>query len=254
VHPRDDDPALGPGESGKPEAWVVLERAPGAGLWLGLADGVTREDFVRALDAGADRSAGSADDGVRELLAFVPVEVGDVFAIEAGTVHAIGPGVTLLEPQLVRRGKRGITYRLWDWGRRFDARGRRDPRGAPRPLHRERSLAVTTWDGPRGAAFHASCRRSPVTLARAGDAHHERVFDFHEMRLERVRGDGPLTLPARGAFSAITVVAGELSLHLASGGRTLRHGQTAAVPAGAGALTLDLAGADAFIIAPRPVD
>lgn len=243
VHPRDDDPALGPDESGKPEAWVVLERAPGAGLWLGLAAGVTRDDFASAI--GTCRETGD-NERIRALLAFAPVEVGDVFVIDAGTVHAIGPGVTLLEPQIVRPGKRGVTYRFWDWARRFDAGGRPDPGGSPRALNLERSLAVTRWDGPRGAAFHTECRRVPTTLRAAGGAIHEHLFDFHEMRLERVRGDGRLTLPATGAFRAITVVAGRVGI----AGLELRHGQTAAIPAATSALDLRLVDADGFLIDP----
>ena len=43
VHPEHGDPELGPGESGKPEGWVVLDAEPGAGLYLGFKPGVDRE-------------------------------------------------------------------------------------------------------------------------------------------------------------------------------------------------------------------
>jgi len=244
VHPADGDPHLAANESGKPEAWVVLARAPGAGLWLGLADGVTRADFDNALDAAAD-PARARIDPVAPLLNFVPVEVGDAFVIDAGTVHAVGPGVTLLEPQLVRPGRTGVTYRFWDWGRRFDATGRPDPNGELRALHRARSVAVTAWDAPRGAAFVAACRRTPEAI-QSGAINIARYFEFKGMRLERIQGHGVFELPAADSFRAILVMAGELR----GDGFTQHAGETLAVPAASGALRLELACVDAWIASP----
>jgi mannose-6-phosphate isomerase len=220
VHPADEDPWLGPDESGKPEAWVVLAREEGAGIWLGLKDGVTREDLAAALLGGDD---------LRWALNFVPVEVGDAFVIEAGTVHAVGEGVTLLEPQLVRPGRSGVTYRFWDWGRRYDTSGRLDPRGEPRPLHVERSLMATRWDGPRGSAFVASCRRRPRILGGrdASGLELAHVLDLHELRLERWRGHGVGEVEGGDTFMAVVVTAGEVTV----GGVSARMGQTLAVPA-----------------------
>ncbi|HRE89250.1 MAG TPA: class I mannose-6-phosphate isomerase [Myxococcota bacterium] len=219
VHPADEDPWLGPEESGKPEAWVVLAREAGAGIWLGLQDGVTREALAAAMEAGDD---------LRWALNFVPVEVGDAFVIEAGTVHAVGEGVTLLEPQLVRPGRAGVTYRFWDWGRRYDERGRLDPAGRPRPLHVERSLMATRWDGLRGEAFVESCRRRARAVGVGGSglelAH---VLDLHELRLERWCGRGHGEVEGGDTFMAVVVTAGEVVV----GGVSARMGQTLAVPA-----------------------
>ncbi len=115
VHP-DDAQAQALGQPrGKTECWYVLEAAPGAAVACGLKAGVTPEQ-VRA----------SALDGSMEsLLEMVPVEVGDMVFVDAGTVHAIGPGVVLLEVQQTC----DITYRMFDYGR-------------PRELHLEAGLAV----------------------------------------------------------------------------------------------------------------
>jgi mannose-6-phosphate isomerase len=56
---------------------------------------------------------------------WVPVEVGDMVFVDAGTVHAIGPGVVLLETQQTC----DITFRMYDYGR-------------PRELHVEQALGV----------------------------------------------------------------------------------------------------------------
>src|SRR5690606_14258687 len=152
-------------------------------LYLGLAPDVRRDQLARALAAGDD---------ISDQLTFVPVRRGDVFVIEPGTVHAIGAGVTLVEPQLVRPGRTGTTYRFWDWNRRYDAHGRLDPEGAPRALHVERSLAVTRFDGPRGLDFVATTRRAPRPITASGDAHHEHLACLGEMHVERLRGRGRL--------------------------------------------------------------
>jgi hypothetical protein len=159
IHPDDGYAGLAPGESGKPECWYVTERDPGAGVYLGLREGVTEAAMREALAAGGDVSA---------LLAFVPVEVGDFLLIDAGTAHAIGRGLTLVEPQRVVPGRRGVTYRYWDWNRRYDRDGHLDPAGAPRPLHVAHALAVTRWDAPRGDAFLAVARVRAGGAAGAG--------------------------------------------------------------------------------------
>ena len=53
----------------------------------------------------------------------VPVEKDDMLFVDAGTVHAMGPGVVILETQQTS----DLTYRMYDYGR-------------PRELHLEKSL------------------------------------------------------------------------------------------------------------------
>jgi mannose-6-phosphate isomerase len=115
VHP-DDAQAKAMGETrGKTECWYVLEAEQGATVALGLKPGV-----------GAKEVAASVEGGTTELLLeHVPVWVGDMLFVDAGTVHAIGPGVVLLETQQTS----DVTYRLYDYGR-------------PRELHLEKGLQV----------------------------------------------------------------------------------------------------------------
>jgi mannose-6-phosphate isomerase len=115
VHP-DDTHAQAMGQlRGKTECWYVLEAEPGSAIALGLKAGVTVES-VRAAIAGGT---------LEELMEWVPVEVGDMVFVDAGTVHAIGPGVVLLETQQTC----DITFRMYDYGR-------------PRELHVEQALRV----------------------------------------------------------------------------------------------------------------
>ena len=219
VHPADGDPELGPHESGKPESWIVVDAEPGAGFYLGFRNGVEREDVRRCLTQGGH---------VQELLNFVEVAPGDSFMIAAGTVHAIGAGVTLVEPQFVTPGRRGITYRFWDWNRRYDADGNRSPAGVGRPLHIERSMAVTTWDGPRGQSFVDQCRTTPVAL---GDGR-ERLVNWPWFEVQRWSGTRTFELRP-GSMWAATCVGGTATLHSQASKLMLRRGESAAIPASA---------------------
>jgi mannose-6-phosphate isomerase len=115
VHP-DDAQAQAMGQPrGKTECWYVLEAEPGATIALGLKEGATAEVVRGAI----------ADGTMEDWMEWVPVSEGDMVFVDAGTVHAIGPGVVLLETQQTS----DITFRMYDYGR-------------PRELHVEQALGV----------------------------------------------------------------------------------------------------------------
>src|SRR5262245_31508482 len=79
VHPDDAAAAvLRPGESGKTEAWVIVEAGPDARVWAGLLPGTTRADLERHLEAGT----------VAQCLHTLSPRPGDCLFLPAGTVHA----------------------------------------------------------------------------------------------------------------------------------------------------------------------
>tara|TARA_R100001198_G_scaffold96992_1_gene90633 strand:- start:7434 stop:8228 length:795 start_codon:yes stop_codon:yes gene_type:complete len=120
VHP--DDAHAPPGHRGKNECWYILDAKPGATIAVGLKRAMAEEDL---------RSA-ALDGSIEQELRQIEVTPGDCFSIPAGTVHAIGAGISLLEVQQ----NSDITYRLYDYGR-------------PRELHQEEGLRVaqrTTYD------------------------------------------------------------------------------------------------------------
>jgi mannose-6-phosphate isomerase len=153
VHP-DDEAARARGHPrGKDEAWYIVDAAPGARIGLGLTHQVSKE----ALRAAA------RDGTIETLLDWRPVGAGDLIYSPAGTIHAIGAGLTLIEIQQ----NLDLTYRLYDYGR-------------PRELHLEEALAVADrgpWspDGTAGAftverwgAGEAGDETVVVPLANAG--------------------------------------------------------------------------------------
>ncbi|MCB9593417.1 MAG: class I mannose-6-phosphate isomerase [Sandaracinaceae bacterium] len=219
IHPSDDDAGLAPDEAGKPEAWYVIDRDPGAGIYLGLAEDADEATLRRVLAEGGDLSA---------LLPFVPVEPGDFFSIEAGTPHCIGGGVFLVEPQRVSPGRRGVTYRYWDWNRTYDAEGRRDPGGSPRDLHVEEALAVTRWDLPRGERLLDQIRVRAGAPALDDAARWDELVEGPPLGVRRLAGTGELELEVGPTVAGLTVLAGAITL----GDLRVEAGRTAALPPG----------------------
>lgn len=126
VHPNDEYANKHENSSGKSECWLILKTEKNAGIYLGLKDGVTKNDLILGLDKKAK---------INEFLNFYPVMPGDFFYVPAGTIHAIGKGILLAEIQQ----SSGITYRVWDWNRL-------DSKGNPRELHVKKSLDVINFD------------------------------------------------------------------------------------------------------------
>ncbi len=116
VHPDDDYARLHHNSPGKTEMWHMLAAEPGAKIAAGFREPVTRERLREAALTGE----------VEQLLQWHPAARGDTFLIPAGTVHAIGAGLTICEIQQLS----DITYRLYDYGR-------------GRELHLDHALAVS---------------------------------------------------------------------------------------------------------------
>jgi mannose-6-phosphate isomerase len=199
--------------------------------------------MAAAIERGEDVSA---------LLAFVPVAAGDFIVVEAGTPHAIGAGVTVVEPQRVLPGKWGVTYRYWDWNRRYDAEGQPSREGAPRALHVEHALAVTDWSRARGEAFlrqvrHRAgapdCDASPRLEALcAGEG---AALASDALEVWRLAGDGVISLSPVDALRSITVLEGSIQV----GALRIDRGRTAAIPASCPALVLECERACAILAA-----
>jgi len=171
VHPSDAT-AL-PGEAGKEECWLVLDAEPDARLAIGFTHDVTPEEIAAAAQDGS----------IEGLLEWHPARPGDLFYLPAGTVHAIGPGLSLVEVQQTSE----TTFRLYDYGR-------------PRELHLDRALAVAST-----GVYGPENKRSIAT----GQV----LVDGPHFRLDRVEGapdaatlaaypGALLALPLAGAVTA----------------------------------------------------
>ena len=127
VHPDDEYGLSHEGELGKTEMWYILGAEEGAQLVYGLKDGVTTEDFRRAVE----------ENRTEECLNFVDVHPGEVYFIPSGQVHAIGAGILIAEIQQ----NSNITYRVYDYNRP-------GADGKPRELHTAKALDVVKLRTP----------------------------------------------------------------------------------------------------------
>lgn len=89
VHPDNEYAARVEHEFGKTEMWYVLDAAPGATLIYGFKNKIGKEEFKQAIESNT----------LFDVLNVVEVKKGDMFFIEAGTVHAIGKGALIAEIQ-----------------------------------------------------------------------------------------------------------------------------------------------------------
>ena len=156
VHPNDEWAAKFENSKGKTECWLILNAEPGAGVYLGLKAGIEPQTFETALRSG---------ESVKDLIQFYPVQRGDFIVVPAGTVHAIGGGVTLLEVQQAS----GITYRLWDWGR------------SGRELHLKKGLQVSDY------SVRFEIKRDVLQWVNSGVLLKHSDFECH---LNQSNGDG----------------------------------------------------------------
>lgn len=191
VHPSDAYAQAHGGGYGKTEMWYVVEAEPGAGILAGLRTRATEEQMRVAV----------ADGTVESLLAFHPVRAGDVYFIPAGTVHAIGAGVTVYEIQQ----SSATTYRLYDYGRR-------DANGNLRELHLEQALSVAVLAPYAGAPDDAGDNvdegicigKCKYFLTKKHEIDGEAAFFVGEdsyLILTVVEGDGALTAPQAESVS-----------------------------------------------------
>lgn len=117
VHPDDRQAQRRGLTRGKSECWYVLDAEPGARIGIGLRSELTKDEL---------RSA-AVDGSIVEQIDWRPVRAGDFLYVPAGTIHAIGAGISLIEFQQ----SADVTYRLYDYGR-------------PRELHLDDAVSVST--------------------------------------------------------------------------------------------------------------
>ena len=134
VHPP-DDVAARRGSWGKTEMWHIVHAEPGARLAVGFRDKLAEK--LRTQHALREAAASGV---IEQMLEWTEVHAGETFFVPAGTVHAIGAGLTICEIQQ----NSDITYRLYDYNRPGSD-------GRPRTLHLDEAMEVIAWrtDGGR---------------------------------------------------------------------------------------------------------
>ena len=112
----------------KTEFWYVAAADPGAEVYLGFGESITRDQFEKALREG------TAADHVHK----IRVRAGDAAFLPAGRFHAVGAGILLIEIQQ----NSDTTYRVFDWNRM-------DDKGKQRQLHIDQALRCIDFNDVR---------------------------------------------------------------------------------------------------------
>ncbi|MEO5909899.1 MAG: type I phosphomannose isomerase catalytic subunit [Pelobium sp.] len=166
VHPADDQKNYIPkGDTGKTEAWVVLDTGKDSRIYAGLKPGTNQENLYEAI-----QNHKVAD----KLHSFIP-KLGDAIFIHSGTVHTLG-GTVVFEVQ----ENSDVTFRLYDWDR-IDAKT-----GKPRDLQVDKAIACIDFN---------QVNIGPVEPIRnSSEPNKEKLFDNEHFILERIKDKLPIKL------------------------------------------------------------
>jgi len=120
VHPDENYANKYENGHGKTECWYIIDCDEDAELILGFNKNITKSEIELSIQNGT----------VLDCVNHIKVKKGEVYYIPAGTIHAIGKGLLILEVQQ----NSNSTYRVFDYNRLKD--------GKPRELHIEKALEV----------------------------------------------------------------------------------------------------------------
>lgn len=195
VHPTDEFAAQFEEGTGKSEAWYVVHADPGAKIVYGLQAGVTKAMLSQAI----------VRQELPDLLREVPVAVGDMIYVPAGTIHALCSGVVVYEVQQTS----DLTYRLYDYNRR-------DAQGKPRQMHIQKGLDAVVFPQPVDDHFCREKLSSPY-------------FSLQKLRVHR-----SLPIEPQGSFIIYCVIAGTGHIDFSEGNLSIVAGDTVLIPAALG--------------------
>lgn len=178
VHPDDEYARKYNGEYGKTEMWYVLECDEGAQLYYGFKEKISKEEFRKRIE----------NNTLTEVLNSVKVKKGDVYFIEAGTVHAIGKGIVICEIQQ----NSNTTFRVYDYNRK-------DANGNTRQLHIEQAIEVAKTEPAKPYKSDrenvlASCKYFTVEKADVAGTKSFEISDNCFKSVIAVEGSGILKL------------------------------------------------------------
>jgi len=173
VHPPDKVASTFGGEP-KTEFWYVAAADPGAELYLGFGESITRDQFEKALRDG------TATDHVHN----IRVKPGDAAFLPSGRFHSLGAGNLLIEIQQ----NSDTTYRVFDWNRV-------DDKGNQRQLHIDQALQCIDFDDVRPRLLHPEGE----LLLR------HKLFEIQKWNL-----DSPREIAVLGQFGIVCCLTGSL--------------------------------------------
>jgi len=208
VHPSDAHKELIPsGDTGKTEAWVVLEKGPEARIYAGLKPDTTPNVLRQAITVGKVES---------RLASFAP-RIGDAVFIPAGTVHSLRD-VVVFEVQ----ENSDVTFRLYDWNHI-------DPKTEhPRPLQVDQAMACIDF------AQEAICAVTPQ-VHESKPLPWEKLIHCDHFGIWRITGEFPFTTGVAITCRVLVCLEGEGELDHAGISYRFDKGDVLLLPAAVGA-------------------
>lgn len=206
VHPNDEQAKEWENQNGKTEMWYVIEADKGAKMTFGVKRDITKKELQQAIK----------DNTVGELLNTVSSKKGDVFFVEAGTIHAIGKGNVIAEIQQ----NSNVTYRLYDYGRVGKD-------GKPRELHIEKGTASADLKKSEPRKI-PSCSDGTRLLGSC---------EYFAVKEVKLKGNKSFFADEK-SYHALLVTEGEAELKSEGYCEKIKAGETIFISAGLGEYTL----------------
>ncbi len=227
VHPAQGGAEPAGEQFGKTEMWVMTEAEAHARLILGIREGCTREELLAAGPSAA----------LVPLLHQTEVKPGQAFFVPAGVVHALGPGMSLIEIQETS----DTTYRLYDWDRLPDP-------DHPRELHWDQALAhldlASSVRGPHPA--------TPTVWQNVPGELLVSCPQFQTIRVHLATGGAVQGVTSPDSFEVLVLVAGQCRIVTDGHVQELHARDCVLLPAAMGAYTLDTEPGAEFLVVRTP--
>jgi mannose-6-phosphate isomerase len=210
VHPSDDQKEyIPPGDTGKTEAWVVLETGAKSLIYSGLKPGTTAETLRKGLDEHK-----VAD----QIHSFAP-KIGDAVFIHSGTVHTLAD-VVVFEVQ----ENSDTTYRLYDWDR-VDAKT-----GKPRQLDVDKAIACIDFKITDVGPVKPNVESEKPVLR-------EQLFNNEHFILWRIQTEAEFSVGAEDVPRILVCVDGAGQVHYDGAEYPITKGDVMLIPAVLGVLS-----------------
>lgn len=219
VHPNDEQAKEWEGQNGKTEMWYVVEAEKGAKITFGVSEDIDKADLEKAIE----------DKCFESILNTVDAKKGDVFFVEAGTIHAIGKGNIIAEIQQ----NSNVTYRLYDYGRKGKD-------GKERELHIEKGVKA------------ANCNRTRIREIPVYSDGTRLLGSCEYFAVKEIELNGRKTfISDEKSYHALIITEGAVEIASNDYSETLLTGQTVFIPANMGEYVLT--GKATVILTTNPV-
>lgn len=209
VHPSDNQKEYIPkSDTGKTEAWVVLEAGKKALIYAGLKKGTNEAELRKSLE----------DHHVADYLHSFTPKPGDGIFIHSGTVHTLAD-VVVFEVQ----ENSDTTYRLYDWDR-VDAKT-----GKPRQLDIDKAIACIDFNlvdiGP-----------AEPKKVKTNDITREELFNNEHFILWRINTDTQFAVGAKDVPRILVCIDGRGEIVFNGANYAVRKGDVVLLPAELGVM------------------